>query len=469
MSEPRLALVPDAVVRTYVGEEGWGWVVVRRRAPRVRLDLCDRVLVDLADGSRTPPRHRRDAIDRLGRLLLPREFDERVAALVEAGVLRDAEAGFEDLDPTWPPNLVQARLPDGATPRLVIAEGVRLGCDGRGGCCRLYDRVDVGVGDVVRLQAAWPGEETTPGGLTVESALRPVRGAPETFSLAARDGACVLLEEDGRCAVHARLGAAAKPAGCATFPLRDVLAGDELHVGIATECRCALDFARDERAPPLELAARALLDRRLATRAVEAIAPEVAMTCDRFARRDEYLAWRAGAMRRLDETRDACAWALDEAAALVGGAGGRPWRSAPLIEAMARIAGLLDDEARDTARVYSAGDLQRAAFAWGAAAAARLRERLSEGDGPEPPLDDAGERLVAGQALFAHGLLRARSLGAGLVALAARLALARSSVAEALPPELAPLSTADYLFRAHAAGDDVDLCAPALDDALRSA
>src|SRR5258706_197518 len=76
--------------------------------------------------------------------------------------------------------------------------------------------------DVAALQAAWPDEALTPGGLSVDSALRAERDG--SFGLGARGGRCLLLEEDGRCGAHVRLGAAGKPAGCRAFPLRDAYA-----------------------------------------------------------------------------------------------------------------------------------------------------------------------------------------------------------------------------------------------------
>src|SRR5438132_192651 len=61
--------------------------------------------------------------------------------------------------------------------------------------------------------------------------------------LAFVDGRCTMLEGDGRCGLHARLGPEGKPDGCRSFPLVDVLCESELAVGVAVECRCAIDFA----------------------------------------------------------------------------------------------------------------------------------------------------------------------------------------------------------------------------------
>lgn len=463
MAEKRLELVPDVFVRTYVGEPGWTWVVVRRQGGgRVRLGLVDRVLVDLADGSRSTARLRRDAELQLGRSIGARELDERLADLVRSGVLRDGGEGFADLDPVWPANLIHERLEEGQVPRLVVAPGARLGCDGRGGCCRLYDRIDVSVDDIARLKSAYPDEELTPGGLTLDSALRSERDGGESYSLAVRDGGCVVLEEDGRCGAHARRGLDAKPAACRTYPLRDVLVGDELHVGLATECRCVLDFAAT--GEPLSFAAEAVLKRRLSSRAVEAVAGRVAVSAGRLASRADYLAWRDAATGRIALAPDLAAWALDEAARLAGGAE-RPreiWRE--LGRVLARVQRLLEDEARDAAAVYASIDLQPRAFQWGAEATARLMALLDERGEPGAPID--GERLVAEQALFTHGLLRSRALSTGLVSLALRIAIARSGAALPMPPELSPLSTVEYLFRAQAAGEVVDRAAEAIDAAL---
>ena len=464
MAEKRLELVPDAIIRTYVGEPGWTWVMVRRiGGGRVRLDLVDRVLVDLADGILPVARLRREAERRIGRSLGVRELSERLDELVRRGVLRDGAEGFADLDPAWPANLIRERLTDGVKPKLVVAKGARTGCDGRGGCCRLYDRIDVNVDDIARLKRAFPDEVSLPGGLTVESALRRERDhGGDTFSLAVRDGGCVALEEDGRCGIHARLGFAAKPAGCRTYPLRDVLVGEELHVGLGVECRCVLDFATD--GEPIEAAAETVLRRRMETRAVETIAGRVAMTTRDLAARADYLEWRSAAGRRAEEQNDPCAWALDEAARLVGGARprGEIWRALqPIIEQLQR---LFEEEARDTAAVYSRSDLQPKAFAFGAEATARLAAQLDRQGAPGDPQKQ--ERFVVEQALFTHGLLRSRSLATGLVSLALRLAIARSSNEVAIASELLPLSTVEYLFRAQAADAQIDRAAASIDDAL---
>lgn len=55
--------------------------------------------------------------------------------------------------------------------------------------------------------------------------------------MARRDDACVVLRPDGRCAVHAAAGAAAKPGVCRQFPYTLTRTADAIHVGLQMECR----------------------------------------------------------------------------------------------------------------------------------------------------------------------------------------------------------------------------------------
>ena len=95
-----------------------------------------------------------------------------------------------------------------------------------------------------------------------------------SYGLAVLGGGCVLLDSDLACGVHKKRGPEAKPAGCRTYPLRDVKCGDELHIGIAVECRCSIDFAGADRAHLLS-EAEVLFARRRQTRIVEEVADTV--------------------------------------------------------------------------------------------------------------------------------------------------------------------------------------------------
>jgi drug/metabolite transporter superfamily protein YnfA len=319
----------------------------------------------------------------------------------------------------------------------------RFACDGRGACCQLYDRLMLSAEDAGRVYAAY-GEDYTPGGLLVDSAVVRERPGREIFGLAVVDGACVMLEPDGLCGVHKRLGPSGKPDSCRNYPLRDVLCGDELAVGLGVECRCAIDFAGG---PSIDAEAEALLARRRALGEVEAVAEAVPLLHGRSVAREAYVCWRQEAAARLEAADDVITWALDEAAQLAGG----PSRTraawlARLGGTLEQMQGWLAGEATDTGRVYGATNLQHRLFAWGAAAVERLRA------GALGPQAAEGEALLARQLLHTHGLLRAPTLTVGLVLLALRLEIARASAGLPLSPALLPVSGVEYFGRVYALG-----------------
>src|SRR5438067_651892 len=173
----RPQLQPGAFLRTYLGESGRFGVLVRRPGePRLRLESETRVLLDLCDGNRRPGAIARESAERLPRPLDAAAVERILAPLVARGVL-------VDLDRPQPPQA--ARPPSGVEPvtldddaaarlRLVPAPATGLGCHGRGGCCRLYESVQLDAGDVGRLYAAYR-DRATPAGLSIESALERER------------------------------------------------------------------------------------------------------------------------------------------------------------------------------------------------------------------------------------------------------------------------------------------------------
>ena len=460
----RLLLAPDAFLRTYVGDRGLGWVLVRRHpGRRAWLDAVTRTLVELADGKRTIEQLAIDASERLGRPVPAPEAEGRLEPLVASGALLDVDHGWPAERAGRRPGL-QVVLLDArraARMRLEVAPGVGFDCDGRGGCCRLYDRVHLNERDVANLRSAY-GDEHTPGGLLIDRALRRDRddNPDGSFVLASVDGACVILEKDGKCGVHRRLGLERKPAGCRGYPLRDVLCEDELHVGVAVECRCVIDFA--DRAPILA-AAQSLLARRRSTRWLQEVAAEVPATDARTFARSEYRVWREAALERVRAADDMVAWSLAECALLLGA---EPMAPARLLTALRPILSdthaMLALQAEDTAAHYSRVDLQRRLFAW----ANEVARRLLSATGKEPP--QPGERLMAEQSLFTHGLLRGATLVTGLVALALRTLMARVAGGVATPRELLPVSTVEYLHRTHEMGKVVDDASVLVERVLRS-
>lgn len=100
--------------------------------------------------------------------------------------------------------------------------GARWDCSGCGSCCRMYDLGPVEPEIIAGLEAA--RIET----LWAPAAERPwheARTGPDgqvAYFLGRVDGHCVFLEDSGRCAIHARLGAAAKPGFCREYPFHVV-------------------------------------------------------------------------------------------------------------------------------------------------------------------------------------------------------------------------------------------------------
>jgi hypothetical protein len=430
----RPVLASDAFVRTYLGEGGRFWVLVRGPGrTRVRIDAEVRALIDLCDGGRRTPQIAHEAAGRVPRLLSATQVERVLFPLIREGALIDLDAPPTKGRSARSIGLKLTLLDDEtlAGLKLVPAPHIGLGCHGKGGCCFLYDRLRLDAEEAGRIAAAY-GDQLTPGGLTVESALSRERADEEIYGLAVSGGGCVLLDRDGFCDVHRKLGPEAKPDGCRTYPLRDVKCGDELHVGIAIECRCSIDLANGDRAPLLH-EADVLFARRRRTRIVEEVADQV--TLSKPATRDEYLAWRAEAGAKLAGS-DVLQWA---------------WTALPDVappdEWIDPLQRWLAFEAADLARLYDKNDLQRRLLAWADAAAAQIRS-------PHPAVE--GERIAAEQLLFGHGFLRHSSVSVGLTSFALRLMLARAGGKVPLPPELLPIVCVEYLGRVYDLGRIID-------------
>lgn len=464
----RPVLAGDAFLRTYVSDAGRGWVVVRREpGQRVRIDAAQRRLLELCDGRRTVDELAEAIGLDTGRPMSARGVLAALEPLVAAGAL--AHSGREAVRAPPPPRgleVIEIGAIDFAALAIDLVPGVGFDCDGRGVCCGLYERLLLGPEDVANLRAAY-GDELVPGGLSIDGAVHRHRDdeAGETFELAVVDGACALLEADRRCGVHRRLGVLRKPDGCRAYPIRDVVCGGEWSVGLAVECRCVIDLADG---PPIDAMAEAQRGRRVRLGLVEAVAERVPVTLGRTVAREEYRRWREEARARLAAAKDVAKWAIEEAKGIARGenqSGLGLGLDGKMIE---RLAGVLDGigsyfeiEAANTAEVYSPGDLQRQAFAWGSEAFKRWRRG-------EVAVEEAvGERLLAAQVLHTHGLLRSRTLAAGLFALALRIELARAGSALALAPALLPIPTVEYLHRAQALARLLDDSAATVEDALR--
>jgi lysine-N-methylase len=111
----------------------------------------------------------------------------------------------------------------------------RWDCRGCGDCCKTY-HVRVTDAERARIEAQdWRADPALAG---VEPLVwdRHVGGYRLNHT---PDGTCVFYGPDGRCRIHAKFGAAAKPMACRIYPFALVPAGDHWRVGIRFACPAA--------------------------------------------------------------------------------------------------------------------------------------------------------------------------------------------------------------------------------------
>jgi lysine-N-methylase len=107
-------------------------------------------------------------------------------------------------------------------------------CHGCGNCCRDYQ---VAVTDAERERIAAQGWEKEPA--LAGEPLFVAKGPwwKKRWRLNHRpDGACIFLNEAGRCRIHEKFGGDTKPLACRVYPFVLVAAGDEWRVGLRFAC-----------------------------------------------------------------------------------------------------------------------------------------------------------------------------------------------------------------------------------------
>lgn len=110
-------------------------------------------------------------------------------------------------------------------------------CHGCTSCCREYQ---VRVTDEERERITAQGWENDPGFQGLPLFVRAGPRWSRHFELNQRnDGRCIFLSDAGRCRIHERFGAAAKPLVCRVFPFVLVPAGDHWRVGVRYACPSA--------------------------------------------------------------------------------------------------------------------------------------------------------------------------------------------------------------------------------------
>ncbi len=117
---------------------------------------------------------------------------------------------------------------------LVFPSGQNWSCHGCAECCRGGMFIPLQPEDRKRIeQQNW----------TLADGVEPSRMIVTGISGARLghrdDGACVFLNSDGRCKIHAKFGEAAKPLACRLFPLVLHPAGKQLRVGLRFSCPSA--------------------------------------------------------------------------------------------------------------------------------------------------------------------------------------------------------------------------------------
>jgi lysine-N-methylase len=386
----------------------------------------------------------RAAASRLGARASTADLAAFFAKLADAGLLDDGA----------PPDPLRGeRTRRGTTPEdraLVVLPGYGLHCDGSGGCCRNYESILVTPEDVSRALATMPYAHA--GTVSGDDLFLPKRGSAPTpmRAVSLRNGACAFLDPDGRCGLHARGGAAAKPIGCAAFPAILCDDGEVVRVSATVECACVLASAgRSGGEPLVPTAARVLADLPI-TQHVEQLPDRLAATRERTIDRATARALADALFEHALVDPPATLWALADA--LECGEDRVPTDvTQPAFASVIPRIELLHRRASARASVAASwreeGDRIRRATATIAAVALILRE-------PAPLAEiqsDASWR--ADEAFYVRAFAFARRFGNAPVAEVLREYALRLWVARALPlvdpDESHPLALVEAMARAH--------------------
>jgi len=99
-------------------------------------------------------------------------------------------------------------------------EDARFDCNGTGACCRSFELGPLSEAEVRALERLGAARLSSgPAGEPFYEPRESDDGEP-VWDLRTHDGACVFLDGDARCRIHAELGPEHKPLMCRLFPLR---------------------------------------------------------------------------------------------------------------------------------------------------------------------------------------------------------------------------------------------------------
>lgn len=147
---------------------------------------------------------------------------------------------------------------------IALLPGERFACHSCGRCCRGKWLIEVSPEEAERLARLYPDVDATH---EVEA-----EGGRRTRVLNRRDdGACVFLQDDGRCRIHAEHGADAKPEVCGLFPFFFRAREGIARVHLSRTCPSVF-FARGPALVPDDLAGHR------ATRRLRPLPPPVRLT-----------------------------------------------------------------------------------------------------------------------------------------------------------------------------------------------
>ncbi len=180
---------------------------------------------------------------------------------------------------------------------LDVLSDYALSCDGRGGCCSQYSSIVLTENDHERAMKA--GLRSRESGRFTGEALLPFSGTRSSKrALPIVDGGCAELTDDGRCSLHERGGAEAKPVACSSFPRTFVDDGEVIRVSIACECACVFRSSGLSTRPGEALVAAGALDGRAISEdlSVRVVPEMIAVVSGVFASRSDVITWSKRAL-----------------------------------------------------------------------------------------------------------------------------------------------------------------------------
>ncbi|SFI59734.1 YkgJ family cysteine cluster protein [Planctomicrobium piriforme] len=114
-------------------------------------------------------------------------------------------------------------------------------CHNCGGCCRQH-AISITEEERDRILAQnWTPESGIPAGQELIREERSWLGKPHLQLAHQPDGACVFLNEQGLCRIHAKYGEPAKPLACRIYPYAFHPSGKELTVSLRFSCPSVAD------------------------------------------------------------------------------------------------------------------------------------------------------------------------------------------------------------------------------------